>query len=37
MEDNIHPRIIWAGFQVASENALEALENASIDAYMNDR
>jgi thermosome len=37
IDDNIHPSIIISGYQVASEKALEALENVSIDVDMDDR
>ncbi|MBE0633502.1 thermosome subunit, partial [Candidatus Bathyarchaeota archaeon] len=37
MNDNIHPSIIIAGYQAASDKALETLEKASIDVDMDDR
>jgi thermosome len=37
IDDNIHPSIIISGYQVASEKALEALENVSIAVDMDDR
>jgi thermosome len=36
INDNIHPSIIIAGYQKASEKALEVLENVSIDVDMDD-
>lgn len=37
LDQNIHPSVIIAGYQKASDKALETLEKVSIDVDMNDR